>query len=101
MSALASAVSLPGALCVALILATLYASQAVALRAFGHVERSVRWSASVALGVCAAIATFQWLLTFGRFRVLETCVVAALAVVATRAATGVRVQRFVELMGED
>jgi hypothetical protein len=101
MSALTLAVSIPGALSAALIVATLYSSQAIALRAFGNVERTVRWSASVALGVCAAITTFQWLLTFGRFRILETLVVAAFAVTATRASTGVKVASVIELIGED
>src|SRR5262245_5732304 len=101
MHALSSLVSAPGALSALLIAATLYASQAVALRVFGDAPRSVRWSASAAIGIGAALAVFQWLLPFGRFRVPEALACAAIAGAAVRGVTGVRVERVVRAIGED
>ena len=52
-------------------------------------------------GICAAIATFEVLLSFGRFRMTEALVVAALATGAARLLTGVRAMRVLHLLGGD
>jgi hypothetical protein len=92
---------LHGACAAWLIVAVLYATQAVALRAFGARDRCARWTAAAVAGVCGAIAVFHALSWLGRFRLAEGVAIAGAAALLARAVTGVRLAALARALGED
>jgi hypothetical protein len=94
-------VILRGASAAIFLLATLYASQAVAIRLFPGRGRAVRWTAASLLGCWTAICVFHLLASLGQFRLLPALIVALAGSLATRWATRVEARQVLSLVADD
>jgi hypothetical protein len=90
-----------GACAAGMILAVVYASQAIAIRALGVRDPCARWTAAAVAGICAAIAAFHALAALGRFRLAEGGGVAALAALTALATTRVGPVTVARALGTD
>jgi hypothetical protein len=94
-------VILRGASAAILVLATLYAGQAAAIRLVPSKQRAVRWTAASLLGCWAAVCVFHLLASLGQFRLFPALLVALAGSLATHRATGVGARQILSLVADD
>jgi hypothetical protein len=94
-------VILRGASAALLLLVTLYASNAAAIRLVSSRQRSVRWTAAGLLACWSAICVFHLLAALQQFRILPALIIALAGGISIRWMTGLGVQRVFSLVLDD